>query len=65
MAEQDTTSALAPRLAEEIRDKLIAGELKPGQRLSEAALSDGLDVSGYSDRRRRAASQFTYDVSNL
>ena len=50
MAEQDTTSALAPRLAEEIRDKLIAGELKPGQRLSEAALSDGLDVSRNSLR---------------
>ncbi|WP_426124302.1 GntR family transcriptional regulator [Pararhizobium sp. PWRC1-1] len=50
MAEQDTTSALAPRLADEIRDKLIAGELKPGQRLSEAALSDGLDVSRNSLR---------------
>jgi DNA-binding GntR family transcriptional regulator len=50
MAEQDTTSALAPRLAEEIRDKLIAGELKPGQRLSEAALSGGLDVSRNSLR---------------
>ncbi len=50
MAEQDTTSALAPRLAEEIRDKLIAGELKPGQRLSEAALSVDLDVSRNSLR---------------
>lgn len=50
MVEQDTTSALAPRLAEEIRDKLIAGELKPGQRLSEAALSAGLDVSRNSLR---------------
>jgi DNA-binding GntR family transcriptional regulator len=50
MAEQDTTSALAPRLAEEIRNKLIAGELKPGQRLSEAALSEGLDVSRNSLR---------------
>jgi DNA-binding GntR family transcriptional regulator len=50
MVEQDNTSALAPRLAEEIRDKLIAGELKPGQRLSEAALSAGLDVSRNSLR---------------
>ncbi|AFL51098.1 DNA-binding GntR family transcriptional regulator [Sinorhizobium fredii] len=50
MAEQNNTSALAPRLAEEIRDKLIAGELRPGQRLSEAALSTGLDVSRNSLR---------------
>ncbi|MCM2395896.1 GntR family transcriptional regulator [Rhizobium sp. S95] len=50
MAEQETTSALAPRLAEEIRDKLIAGELKPGQRLSEAALSGDLAVSRNSLR---------------
>ncbi|PDT09015.1 MULTISPECIES: GntR family transcriptional regulator [unclassified Rhizobium] len=50
MVEQNITSALAPRLAEEIRDKLIAGELKPGQRLSEAALSAGLDVSRNSLR---------------
>lgn len=50
MAEQDTTSALAPRLAGLIRDKLIAGELKPGQRLSEAALSADLDVSRNSLR---------------
>jgi DNA-binding GntR family transcriptional regulator len=50
MADQDMTLALAPRLAEEIRDRLIAGELKPGQRLSEAALSAGLDVSRNSLR---------------
>ncbi|ARM13818.1 MULTISPECIES: GntR family transcriptional regulator [Rhizobium] len=50
MTEQDTTLALAPRLAEELRDKLIAGELKPGQRLSEAALSVGMDVSRNSLR---------------
>ncbi|WP_064685348.1 GntR family transcriptional regulator [Rhizobium bangladeshense] len=50
MVEQNITSALASRLAEEIRDKLIAGELKPGQRLSEAALSAGLDVSRNSLR---------------
>ncbi|MBB2752332.1 UNVERIFIED_ORG: DNA-binding GntR family transcriptional regulator [Rhizobium aethiopicum] len=50
MVEQNITSALASRLAEEIRDKLIAGELKPGQRLSETALSAGLDVSRNSLR---------------
>lgn len=50
MAGHDTTSALAPRLAEQIRDKLIAGEMKPGQRLSEAALSADLDVSRNSLR---------------
>lgn len=46
----DTTSTLAQRLAARIRDKLIAGELKPGQRLSEAALSTDLDVSRNSLR---------------
>lgn len=50
MIEQVTTSTLAPRLAEQIRDRLIAGELKPGQRLSEAALSADLDVSRNSLR---------------
>ncbi|MFN4208330.1 MAG: GntR family transcriptional regulator [Agrobacterium albertimagni] len=50
MAAPDTTAALAPRLAEEIRDKLIRGELKPGQRVSEAALSADLDVSRNSLR---------------
>jgi DNA-binding GntR family transcriptional regulator len=50
MTEQDTTSALAPRLAEQIRDKLIAGELKPGQRLSEPGLSADLSVSRNSLR---------------
>ncbi|PYE42848.1 GntR family transcriptional regulator [Rhizobium sp. PP-F2F-G20b] len=50
MAEQDTISALAPRLAEEIRGRLIAGELKPGQRLSEAALSADFSVSRNSLR---------------
>lgn len=44
------TSALAPRLAEAIRDKLIGGELKPGQRLSETALSTDLAVSRNSLR---------------
>ena len=50
MAEQDTISALAPRLAEKIRGRLIAGELKPGQRLSEAALSADFAVSRNSLR---------------
>lgn len=50
MVDLETTSALAPRLAEEIRDKLIGGELKPGQRLSEAVLSADLDVSRNSLR---------------
>lgn len=45
MAEQNHASALAPRLAADIRDKLIAGEFKPGQRLSEPALSADLEVS--------------------
>ncbi|WP_081163063.1 GntR family transcriptional regulator [Ensifer aridi] len=50
MTKQDTTLTLAPRLAEQIRNKLIAGELKPGQRLSEASLSSDLDVSRNSLR---------------
>ncbi len=52
---QDTESltsnlTLAERLAQRIRNMLIAGELKPGQRLSEEALSDRLDVSRNSLR---------------
>ncbi len=31
MAAADTTAALAPRLAEAIRNRLISGEMKPGQ----------------------------------
>ena len=50
MAETETTAALAPRLAEAIRDRLISGELKPGQRLSEAALSADFAVSRNSLR---------------
>jgi DNA-binding GntR family transcriptional regulator len=50
MADPETISALAPRLAEDIRGKLIAGELKPGQRLSETALSAELSVSRNSLR---------------
>ncbi|WP_428423893.1 GntR family transcriptional regulator [Pararhizobium sp.] len=50
MTDQDMTSALAPRLAEAIRNKLIAGELKPGHRLSEVKLSTDLQVSRNSLR---------------
>ena len=50
MADPETISALAPRLAEDIRGKLIAGDLKPGQRLSETALSAELSVSRNSLR---------------
>lgn len=50
MTDEDTTSALAPRLAETIRNKLIDGKLKPGQRLSEPALSADLQVSRNSLR---------------
>ncbi|MCM2292737.1 GntR family transcriptional regulator [Allorhizobium sp. BGMRC 0089] len=41
---------LSERLAARLRDKLIAGELKPGQKLSEAAMSAHLDVSRNSLR---------------
>jgi DNA-binding GntR family transcriptional regulator len=41
---------LSDRLAREIRGLLIAGELAPGQRLSEAAFSDRFDVSRNSLR---------------
>lgn len=48
---QDTISlTLAERLAQRIRNKLIEGELRPGQRLSEEALSAKLDVSRNSLR---------------
>ncbi len=50
MTHHDPALTLAQRLAEQIRARLIAGELKPGQRLSEAALSDNLDVSRNSLR---------------
>lgn len=36
---------LTDRVSEQIRRKLIDGELTPGQRLSEAALSDSLEIS--------------------
>lgn len=50
MADEDESLSLAERLVTKIRDQLIAGELKPGQRLSEAALSTRLDVSRNSLR---------------
>lgn len=50
MTAETETLSLAERLAGQIRDRLIAGELKPGQRLSEAALSAQLDVSRNSLR---------------
>ncbi|MDX7990637.1 GntR family transcriptional regulator [Xenorhabdus littoralis] len=36
---------LSKRIAEIIRNKLVVGELLPGQRLSEAALSEQLEIS--------------------
>nr|WP_092548459.1 GntR family transcriptional regulator [Xenorhabdus koppenhoeferi] len=36
---------LSNRIAETIRNKLVAGELLPGQRLSEATLSEQLEIS--------------------
>ncbi|WP_416797631.1 GntR family transcriptional regulator [Ciceribacter azotifigens] len=50
MTHHDPALTLAQRLAEQIRARLIDGELKPGQRLSEAALSGNLDVSRNSLR---------------
>lgn len=50
MTTQDAALTLAQRLADSIRSRLIAGELRPGQRLSEATLSSDLDVSRNSLR---------------
>lgn len=50
MTHHDPALTLAQRLAEQIRARLIDGELKPGQRLSEAALSGDFDVSRNSLR---------------
>lgn len=50
MTSREMTTALVPRLADEIRDKLIAGEFQPGQRLSEPALCAELQVSRNSLR---------------
>ena len=38
-------SNLSERIADEIRSKLVGGEFVPGQRLSEAALSEALAIS--------------------
>lgn len=45
MLKQDVVLTLAPRIARQMRDLLIAGAFAPGQRLSEASLSAELAVS--------------------
>ena len=39
------TTSLIARVAEDLRDRIIAGELRPGERLSETALAASFDVS--------------------
>ncbi|MCC5763552.1 GntR family transcriptional regulator, partial [Klebsiella pneumoniae] len=41
----DNPRTLGETVTAEIRRKLVEGELVPGQRLSEAALSESLDIS--------------------
>lgn len=41
----DQSRPLGETVTDEIRRKLVAGELKPGQRLSEAALAESLQIS--------------------
>ena len=41
----DNPRTLGETVTAEIRRKLVGGELVPGQRLSEAALSESLDIS--------------------
>ncbi|GAC1038668.1 GntR family transcriptional regulator [Pseudomonas sp. No.117] len=41
----DQPRPLGETVTDEIRRKLVAGELKPGQRLSEAALAESLQIS--------------------
>ncbi|ADU99385.1 GntR family transcriptional regulator [Alicycliphilus denitrificans] len=41
----DAPQNLTDRVSEQIRRKLVDGELTPGQRLSEAALSESLEIS--------------------
>ncbi len=41
----DVPQNLTDRVSEQIRRKLVDGELTPGQRLSEAALSESLEIS--------------------
>lgn len=50
MTEDLASLPLSDRLAREIRNLLISGELSPGQRLSEAAFSQRFDVSRNSLR---------------
>lgn len=50
MTETAESLPVADRLARDIRAMLISGELKPGQRLSEAAFSERLNVSRNSLR---------------
>ena len=44
-ARSDAPQNLTDRVSEQIRRKVVDGELTPGQRLSEAALSESLDIS--------------------
>ena len=41
----DTLLNLSDRIAEQMRQKIVHGEFAPGQRLSEAALSEHLQIS--------------------
>jgi DNA-binding GntR family transcriptional regulator len=50
MVESAESLPVADRLARDIRSMLISGELRPGQRLSEAAFSERLNVSRNSLR---------------
>ncbi|MBC8952758.1 GntR family transcriptional regulator [Xenorhabdus sp. PB62.4] len=45
MKKDHSPQILSKRIAETIRNKLVIGELLPGQRLSEAALSEQLEIS--------------------
>jgi DNA-binding GntR family transcriptional regulator len=43
--EPSSTQTLNDRMAEQIRQKIVQGAFTPGQRLSEAALSESLEIS--------------------
>ncbi|MCG3463172.1 GntR family transcriptional regulator [Xenorhabdus bovienii] len=45
MKKESSPQILSKKIAETIRNKLVIGELLPGQRLSEAALSEQLEIS--------------------
>ncbi|GAB1437882.1 GntR family transcriptional regulator [Providencia sp.] len=45
MKKQPVAQTLSVTIAETIRNKITAGEITPGQRLSEATLSEELDIS--------------------